>query len=95
MDFTLYFLFAMSIYSHFEKGCQKKMCTRQSQKVIWDMINRLFLTTVAVKPTFVIFPLALANILSVAFRAILSNFFEELCTQNHPQSLLGLSHALF
>ena len=31
------------------------MCTRQSRKIIWDMINRLFLTTVAVEPTFVAF----------------------------------------
>ena len=31
------------------------MCTRQSRKVIWDMINTLFLTTVAVEPTFVAF----------------------------------------
>ena len=34
---------------------RKKMCTRQSRKVIWDMINTLFLTTVAVEPTFVAF----------------------------------------
>ena len=31
------------------------MCTRQSRQVIWDMINTLFLTTVAVEPTFVAF----------------------------------------
>ena len=31
------------IYSYFEKGCRQKMCTRQSRKVIWDMINTLFL----------------------------------------------------
>ena len=33
--------------------------------------------------------------MSVTSRAILSNFFEEQCTQNHPQYLSGLSHALF
>ena len=33
----------------------KKMCTRPSGKVIWDMINTPFLTTVAVEPTFVAF----------------------------------------
>ena len=33
----------------------EKMCTRQSWKVIWNMINTLFLTTVAVEPTFVAF----------------------------------------
>ena len=32
-----------------------KMYTEQSRKVIWDMINTLFLTTVAVEPTFVAF----------------------------------------
>ena len=33
----------------------KEMCTRQSRKVIWDMINTLFVTTEAVEPTFVAF----------------------------------------
>ena len=32
---------------------------------------------------------------SMASRAILANFFEEKWTQNHPQYLSGLSHALF
>ena len=32
---------------------------------------------------------------SMASRAILSNFFEEQRTQNHPQYLSGLSRALF
>ena len=33
--------------------------------------------------------------MSVASRAIFSNFFEEQSTQNHPQYLSGLSRALF
>ena len=33
----------------------KNLCTRQPRKVIWDMINKLFLTTLAVEPTFVAF----------------------------------------
>ena len=33
----------------------EKMYTEQSRKAIWDMINTLFLTTVAVEPTFVAF----------------------------------------
>ena len=33
--------------------------------------------------------------MSIASRAILSNFFEEKLTQNHPQYLSGLSRALF
>ena len=36
-----------TIYSYLKNGCRKKMCTWQSRKVIWDMIN-----TVAVEPTF-------------------------------------------
>ena len=39
----------------FREGLSEKMCTRQPRKVIWDMINTLFLTTVAVEPTFVAF----------------------------------------
>ena len=42
------------------------------------------------------FPLALANMyMSMASRAILSNFFEEQHPQNHPQYLSVLSLALF
>ena len=37
------------------KVMSEKMCTRQPRKVIWDMTNTLFLTTVAVEPTFVVF----------------------------------------
>ena len=35
----------------FRERLSEKMCTRQSRKVIWDMIDILFLTTVAVEPT--------------------------------------------
>ena len=41
------------------------------------------------------FPLALENTFPWPFVPILSNFFEERRTQNHPQCLLGLSRALF
>ena len=37
----------------FRERLSEKMCTRQSRKVIWEMINNLFLTvpdTVAVEP---------------------------------------------
>ena len=44
---------------------------------------------------FCCFPLAIANITSQTSCAILSNFFEEQCTQNHPRYLSGLSGALF
>ena len=62
----------------------------------WDMINTLFLTTVAVELTFVaLLQHSDRKHTSVASRAILSNFFEEQYTQNHPQYLSGLSRALF
>ena len=44
---------------------------------------------------FCCFPLALANAFSWPFVQILSNFFEEQLTQNHPLCLSGLSRALF
>ena len=39
----------------FRESLSRIKCTRQSRKVIWDMINTLFLMTVAVEPTFVTF----------------------------------------
>ena len=39
----------------FREKLSSKMCTRQTRKVIWDMINTLFRDTFAVKPTFVAF----------------------------------------
>ena len=47
-------------YSFFEKGCRKKVCTRQSRMVIWDMTNTLF--HCSCQTYFCCFPLALANI---------------------------------
>ena len=70
------------------------MCTQQSRKVIWDMINTLFLTLWLLN-----LPLLLSFSIrkhpSIASYVILSNFFEEQRTQNHPQYLSGLSRALF
>ena len=51
---TYYFMMLYWIQL-FRERLSEKMCTRQSPKVIWDMINTLFLTTVAVEPTFVAF----------------------------------------
>ena len=39
------------LYTAISRRLSEKMCTRQSRKVIWDMIDILFLTTVAVEPT--------------------------------------------
>ena len=37
----------------FLERLSQNLCTRQSRKVIWDMINTLVPDTVAVEPTFV------------------------------------------
>ena len=51
--------------------------------------------TIAIEPTFVAFlSFSTHKGMSVVFHAILSNFFEEQCPQNHPQYLSGLLHAL-
>ena len=39
----------------FRERLSQKLCTRQSRKVIWDMINTLVVDTVAVEATFVAF----------------------------------------
>ena len=43
------------MYTAISRTVVGKMWTRQSRKVIWNMINTLFLTTVPVEPTFVAF----------------------------------------
>ena len=58
-----------------DKGLFGENVHAKSGKEVWDMINTLFVTTVAVEPTFV----------ALCPCAILSNFFEEQCTQSHPQ----------
>ena len=64
-------------YSFFEKGCRKKMCTRQSRKVIvWDTINSLFLT-LQLSNLLLLLSFSTRKHLSMVSRAILSNFFEE------------------
>ena len=78
----------------FRERLSAKICTRQSRKVTWDIINTPFLT------------LQLSNLrLLLSFSSSQTyvhglschsfNFFEEEWTQNHPQYLSGLSRALF
>ena len=78
----------------FRQRLSQKRCTRQSRKVMWDMINTLVLDTVVVEPTFVL-SFSPRKHTSMASRAILWNFFEKQWTKNHPQYLSGLSCALF
>ena len=84
----------LGIYSYFEKVCRKKMCTQQSRKVIRDMINTLFLT-LSLFNLLSLLSFSIRKHTSMASCVILSNFFEEQRTQNHPQYLSGLSRALF
>ena len=49
------YIFAKEGYTAISRKVVRKMSTRQSQKVIWDMSNTLFLTTEPVEPTFVAF----------------------------------------
>ena len=49
-----------------------KMCTRQSRKAIWDMINTMFLTTTPVEPTFVAF----LEHFQTHFHGLLYQFFQ-------------------
>ena len=46
---------APCLYTAISRKVVGKMCMRQSRKVICDMIDTLFLTTLAVEPTFVAF----------------------------------------
>ena len=79
----------------FQERLSEKMCTRQPRKVIWDMINTLFLTTVAVKTNLFTFLWHSRTYVRGLPCQISSNFFEEQGTQNYPQYLSGLSRALF
>ena len=66
------------------------MCTRQSRKVIWDMINTLFLV-LQLSKILLLLSFSTRKHTSMASCAILSNFCEEQRTQSHPQYLSGLS----
>ena len=78
----------------FRERLSEKMCRRQSRKVIRDMINTLFLT-LQQSNLLLLLSFSTRKHMSMASRAILSNFFEEQWTQNHPQYLSGLSRAPF
>ena len=59
---------------------------------IWDMRNTLFLTLYS--NPLLLLSFTTRKHMSMASRAIVSNFFEEQWTQNHPQYLSGLSRSL-
>ena len=87
-------VFQKLVYSYFKKGCGKKMGTQQSRMAVWDMNNTRFLALwLSNQLSWLSF--STGKHMSMASRAILSNFFEKQLTQNHSQYLSGLSRALF
>ena len=79
----------------FRERLSEKMYTRQSRRAIWDIINTPFLTLQLSNLRLLLSLSSSQTHKSMASHAILSNFFEEQCIQNHPQYLSGLSCALF
>ena len=78
----------------FRVTLSEKMFTWQPQKVIWDMINTLFLT-LKLSKLLLLLSFSTRKHTSMASRAILSNFFEKQWIQNHAQYLSGLWRAVF
>jgi len=60
----------------FREKLSEKMCTRQSSRVMWDMINTLLLT-LKLSILLLLLSFRTRKHKSMASRAILSNFFEE------------------
>ena len=73
---------------------KKKMCTWKSRKILWDMINTLFL---ALSMSNLLFLLSFSthNYTPMASRAILSNFFEKQWTVKAPTIPFGLVACTF
>ena len=90
---VLYLVHVLNIQL-FQEKLSEKMCTRQSWKVMWDMFNTLFLT-LQLSNLLLLLSFSTRRHMSMASRALLSNFLEKQCTQNHPQYLSGLSRALY
>ena len=78
----------------FRERLSEKLYTRQSRKVIWDMISALFLT-LYLSNLLLLLSFSTCKHTSMASRAILWNFFEKQWTPNHPQYPSGLWLALF
>ena len=78
----------------FRERLLENMCTRQSRNVIWDMINKLFVT-LQLSKILLLLSFSTRKHMSMASCDILSNFVEELWTQYYPQYLSALSRALF
>ena len=78
----LFCCFSTNIQLFWERLLEK-MCTRQSLKVIWDMINTLFMT-LYLSNLLLLLSFSIRKHSSMASCPILSNVFEEQWTQNRP-----------
>ena len=60
----------------FRERLSEKMCTRQSRKALWDMVNTLFLT-LWLSNLLLLLSFSTCKRMTMVSRAILSSFFEE------------------
>ena len=81
-------------YSYFKKGCRQK-CARDNPERWYGIWSINCSWHCSCQNFFCCFPSAWCKHTSMASRVILSNFFEEQRTQNHPQYLSWLSRTLF
>ena len=65
-----------ALYTAISRKVVRGLCTRQSRRVIWDMINSLFLT-LYLSNLLLLLSFSTHKHISMASRAILSNFFDE------------------
>ena len=79
----------LTIIQLFRERLSEKMCTRQSRKVIWDVINTLFLT-LWLSNLLLLLSFSTHRHMSMASPAIVSNFFEKQWTQDHPCYISGV-----
>ena len=83
-----------AVYSYFEEGCRKKMCTRQSRKVIWDTINSLFLTLYLLN-LLLLLSFSTRKHKSMASPAILSKFLWRTVNPKPPTIPFGIVACTF
>ena len=85
------------VYSYFENGCpgKKVHATIPKGNMGYDQLWITLLLTLQLSKLLLLLSFSTRKHTSTASCAILSNFFEEQRTQNHPQYLSGLSRALF
>ena len=79
----------------FWERLSEKNSPQQPRKVIWDMINYTLFLTLYLSKLLLLLSFSTRKHMSMASRAILSNFFEEQWTQHSQTHLHGLSYHSF